>query len=90
MIEVPHAPHECFIAVSETIRHPDAGHLMATTYWGCAAGIHTTWMVHEFDDARQAKALVPSLLRDTARVVELTRLSLSEVHDGIEDERSRG
>jgi len=83
MIEVPHAAHECFVAVSETIRRPDARHVMASTYWGCAAGIHTNWIVHDFDDAGEARALVPRLLRDTARVVELMRLSVSEVQDGI-------
>ena len=90
MIEVPHSPHECFAAVTEAMRHPRAPVLIATTYWGCGAGVHTTWMVHEFDDVRDARALVPSLLRDTARVVELTRLSLTDLQIGIAEEGSGG
>lgn len=88
MIEVPHAAEECFLAVSEALRHPDARGLLTTTYWGCGAGTHTTWLVHEFEDAREAKALVPPLLKDTARVVQLTRLSLNEIRERVEEEGS--
>lgn len=90
MIEVPHAAEECFVAVSEALRHPDARRMLTATYWGCSGGTHTTWLVHEFEDAREAKALVPSLLKDTARVVQLTRLSMDEIHERIEEEGSRG
>lgn len=90
MIEVPHSAQECFMAVSEAIRRPDASRLIAATYWGCAAGVHTAWIVHRLADVNEARALVPRLLRDTARVVELTRLSVGEVQVGIADEGSRG
>lgn len=90
MIEVPHSAEECFAAVSEALRHPDASGLIATTYWGCAAGVHTAWIVHRLADVSEARALVPRLLSDTARVVELTRLSLSEVQVGIVEEGSKG
>lgn len=90
MIEVPHSAEECFVAVSEALRHPDARLLIDTTYWGCAAGVHTTWIVHRLADIGEARALVPRLLRDTARVVELTRLSLNEVRIGIGEEGSKG
>jgi hypothetical protein len=64
VIEIPHAPGEC-----------PAGLLAAewTTYSGCRVGTHTTWTIGEFPTPDDAWALVPSPLRDTARVVAVER-----------------
>ena len=64
LIEVPHARGECAAA--------HAGLTEATSYWGCEAGTHTTWIIAELAAEHDAWCLVPRLLRDTARVVPVT------------------
>jgi hypothetical protein len=67
LIEVPHARGECAAA------HADlADTAGGTSYWGCEAGTHTTWIIAELAAEHEAWRLVPRLLRDTARVVPVT------------------
>ena len=67
LIEAPHARGECAVAHAGLPAAFDR-----TTYWGCAAGTHTTWIVVELATEEEAWSLVPRLLRDTARVVPVT------------------
>ena len=46
---------------------------IGTSYWGCEAGTHTTWIIAELAAEHEAWCLVPRLLRDTARVVPVTK-----------------
>jgi len=64
LIEVPHAREECEAARADLV---DAAG--STSYWGCEAGTHTTWIIAELAAEHEAWRLVPRLLRDTARVV---------------------
>ena len=76
LIEVPHSRGECAAARAGLVDVP-AG----TSYWGCEAGTHTTWIIAELPAEHEAWRLVPRLLRDTARVVPVTapgRLSRTE------------
>ncbi len=73
VIEIPHSPEECSAAAGEIVRHPRARDLVASTYWGCPGGAHSTWIVGEFEGEAEARRLVPRLLRDTARVVRVER-----------------
>jgi hypothetical protein len=76
LIEVPHARGECAAARADL-----ADAAGGTSYWGCEAGTHTTWIIAELAAEHEAWRLVPRLLRDTARVVPVTapaRLSRTE------------
>jgi hypothetical protein len=73
LIEVPHSPEECLQAgVGRTF----AG----TTYVGCGAGTHTTWIIAQFAAESEAWSLVPRLLLDTARVVRVNRIPAAAPH----------
>jgi hypothetical protein len=67
LIEIPHAREECEAARAGLADVPGS-----TSYWGCKAGTHTTWIIAELAAEHQAWRLVPRLLRDTARVVLVT------------------
>lgn len=45
------------------------------SYRGCRSGTHTTWIIAELAAEQDAWGLVPALLRDTARVVRVDRMS---------------
>ena len=67
LIEVAHARGECAAARADL-----ADAAGGTSYWGCEAGTHTTWIIAELTAKHEAWRLVPRLLRDTARVVPVT------------------
>jgi hypothetical protein len=67
LIEIPHARGECAAARADL-----AGAADGTSYWGCEAGTHTTWIIAELAAEHEAWRLVPRVLRDTARVVPVT------------------
>jgi len=64
LIEVTHAREECEAARAGLVDGPGS-----TSYWGCEAGTHTTWIIAELTAEHEAWRLVPRLLRDTTRVV---------------------
>jgi hypothetical protein len=67
LIEVQHGRDECSSARTRLADGPGR-----KTYWGCAAGTHTTWIIAELAAEHEAWRLVPRPLRDTARVVPVT------------------
>jgi hypothetical protein len=64
LIEVSHPREEC-----EAARAGLNGAPSSTSYWGCEAGTHTTWIIAEFTAEHEAWRLVPRRLRETTRVV---------------------
>ena len=64
LIEVSHPREECDAARAGLTGAPGS-----TSYWGCEAGTHTTWIIAELTAEHEAWRLVPRLLRDTTRVV---------------------
>jgi hypothetical protein len=70
VIEVPHAPDECAAAGVAAAAERQGARL---AFRGCADGTHTTWIVAELANEEEAWSLVPSLLRDTARVTRVDR-----------------
>ena len=70
LIEVPHSAEECPPAQQTDGRLDESAH---RSYCGCEGGTHTTWIFAELASEAQAWSLVPTLLRDTARVTRLHR-----------------
>jgi hypothetical protein len=53
--------------------------------WGCEAGVHCGWAIVEADNEAQARLVVPSVVRDAARVIRLVKYSpdqAQELHRG--------
>jgi hypothetical protein len=67
LIEVPHARGECAATRAE-LAHATG----ATSYRGCEAGMHATWLIAQLATEHDAWCLVPRVLRDTARVIPVT------------------
>jgi hypothetical protein len=79
LIEMPHAPEECPAAEGVPAA---TGRPSLNAYRGCGDGRHTTWIVAELADERDAWSLVPRLLRDTARVTRVDRVPDSGSAEG--------
>jgi hypothetical protein len=71
LVESTHTKDECFHTLELVVAH---GHI--THYdWGCEVGVHTGWVIVEADSPEEALLSVPSLLRDKARAIKLTKFT---------------
>ncbi len=75
LIESPHTTEECARAIK---------HILATGYithfqWACLDGEHTGYLIIEAKDKSEALMLVPSFVRNKARVLELTQFTPEQV-----------
>ena len=79
LIETPHSEVDCYLTLNEV-------HAMGYLHnfnWGCEDGIHSGWAIIEAENKDQARMVVPSLSRDTARVIKLSKYNeekLKELH----------
>lgn len=80
LIETPHSEVDCQLLLKQI-------HAMGYLHnfeWGCEDGVHSAWAIIEAEDKEQARMVVPSLSRDTARVVRIIKFDedkLQELHD---------
>jgi hypothetical protein len=75
LIETPHTDENCHLVVNQI-------HAMGYLYnfdWGCADGIHCGWAIIEAESEAQARLVVPSVIRDEARVIRLVKFSPDQV-----------
>lgn len=78
LVEVPHAPDECLLAMDEILgRGPYHQELF---WWGCSVGEHSAWALVQASGRGDAlEALLPPTWRDRATVRRLTRVDLAEL-----------
>ena len=70
-----HTGEDCVRALKETLA---IGYLTHFD-WGCKDGAHTGWAILEAEDKAQALLSVPTFLRPSALVVQLTRFAAEKV-----------
>jgi hypothetical protein len=71
LIETPHTAENCHMLVDQV-------YAMGYLYhfdWGCMDGVHCGWAIIEAESEAQARLAVPSLLRNKARVVRLSKFT---------------
>jgi len=70
-----HTAEDCVKALKETLA---IGYLTHFD-WGCKDGAHTGWAVLEAESKSQALMSVPTFLRPSAQVVQLTKFDPEKV-----------
>lgn len=77
LIEVPHEANftACSHAVQVFLR--TGSHFLTHADFGCADGEHKAWLAVEAESREEARRILPPLLRARARVVRLTKFSLT-------------
>ena len=79
LIEVPHDSDRqaCLKAVQAFLN--SGSHFVANADWGCRDGDHRAWIAVEVDSKDLARAIVPPIYRDHAKVVALNKFTLREI-----------
>jgi hypothetical protein len=75
LVESPHAFPKCKLAVKLI---QSAGYLNNFDF-GCKDGVHIGWAVIEAENAAQALAVVPAMIRDKARAIKLNKFDSAMV-----------
>jgi len=71
LVESPHTKDDC----SRVVKQVEAMGYLTHFEWGCNSGNHTGFAIIEAENEAQAKMVVPSMARNTARVVKLNRFT---------------
>lgn len=69
LVESHHTANGCKLAVEQIL---SMGYLNNFD-WGCEDGVHIGWAIIEAENADQALAVVPAIIRDKARAVKLSK-----------------
>ena len=74
LIETPHAAVDCRMIINQL-------HSQGYLYnfeWGCADGVHCGWAIVEAESEKEARMIVPSIVRKDARVVRMIKFDIDE------------
>jgi hypothetical protein len=77
LIEVPHEANPVACAQAVRIFLQTGSHFMTHADFGCADGEHKAWLTVEVDTKQEALRILPPALRARARVVRLSRFSMT-------------
>jgi hypothetical protein len=77
LIETPHTGENCKLLVTQVHALGYLHHFE----WGCGEGVHCGWAIIEAESEDQARLAVPSLVRDTARVIRLEKFSADKAQE---------
>jgi hypothetical protein len=79
LIHVAHQSDDCPQKFSAVIQA--GAHYLTHAEWGCAFGVHEGWAVVKAESLDDANLMVPPILRKTARVVQISRLTPRQIWD---------
>jgi nicotinate-nucleotide pyrophosphorylase len=88
LIEVPHEDktEECARAVKLFLQ--SGSHYLTHADWGCMDGEHKCWIVIEANDKEEARRMIPSVMRSSAKIVMLNKFSMENVNEMMSHHQS--
>ena len=78
LIQSPHNEKECLQALDE-IAATKSREILDNAFFACMAGDHTCWTTVKANSVEEAKNMVPSNLRNKARVTEVSKFSRDQI-----------
>jgi len=90
LIEVPHEPDAAACQKAVRIFCATGSHFMTHADFGCADGEHKGWLTVEVDTRQEALRVVPPALRAQARIVRLSKFSMTHLGEMLREHRPRG
>jgi hypothetical protein len=77
LIEVPHEANEVACTQAVQVFLGTGSHFLTHADFGCADGVHKGWLTVEVETREEALRILPPALRPRARVVRLSKFSLT-------------
>ena len=85
LIEVPHEANAVACTHAVQIFRDTGSHFLTHADFGCADGEHKGWLTVEVDSREEARRILPPALRARARIVRLSKFSLTHVGALLKD-----
>ena len=79
LIEVPHGADKKSCDQAIQIFLQTGSHFLTHAEWGCKDGEHKAWMMVELEDKDQARQILPSLFRSSAKITQLTTFTAQDL-----------
>lgn len=79
LIEVPHGADKKSCDQAIQIFLQTGSHFLTHAEWGCKDGEHKAWMIVELEDKDQARQMLPSLFRSSAKITQLTTFTAEDL-----------
>ena len=78
LIELEHEPvkEACNLAVKTLLS--TGSHFLTNADWGCKDNDHRCWIVVEMENRDEARAIIPAIYKNDAKVIQLTRFTLDD------------
>lgn len=81
LLEVPHGPDHVHCDRAARIFLATGSHFITHADFGCDDGVHKAWLTVEVDSREEALRILPPGLRANAKVIQLSKFSLSGLGD---------
>jgi hypothetical protein len=85
LIEVPHEANLLACTHAVQIFLKTGSHFLTHADFGCADGEHKGWLTVEVDSREEARRILPPALRARARIVRLSKFSLTHFGTLLKD-----
>lgn len=79
LIEVPHGADKKSCDQAIQIFLQTGSHFLTHAEWGCKDGEHKAWMIVELEEKDQARQILPSLFRSSAKITQLTTFTAEDL-----------
>jgi hypothetical protein len=89
LLEVPHGPDHVACDRAARIFLATGSHFLTHADFGCSDGEHKAWLTVEVDSREEALRILPPGLRAHARVVQLSKFSLSSFGEMLREHLQR-
>jgi len=78
LIELEHEPvkEACNLAVKTLLA--TGSHFLTNADWGCKDNDHRCWIVVEVESRDEARAILPAIYKNEAKIIRLTRFTLDD------------
>ncbi len=84
LIEVPHANDQKACEQAVRAFFAAGSHFLTHADWGCADHEHKAWLIVDLDSKVEARRILPSLFRDTAKITLLEQYTYDDVKASVD------
>lgn len=81
LIEVPHNPDQKSCDQAIQIFMNTGSHFLTHADWGCKDGEHKAWLKVQVESKDEARMILPSLFRSTAKITQLMNFADQEIRE---------
>jgi len=84
LIEVPHEKKKEACERAIRVFLATGSHFLTNADWGCHDGEHKAWFVVDMESKEEARAILPPLFRQDAKIIALRKFTMADLDETME------